>query len=333
MVSLLFNGQLTLGSKLLKTSHELYRASFISTALSEGIYDILRDGPVDIERLCDELEPGLSREGMEAWLNLGVSLGELKLGPQGYSIKGSLSKKLILPENDPYRAVLEEIAIHHYNYVVRTPSILKKKELFTYDEADGELIARSSRVSEPVIMEVVEDSVPRSGPFKLLEVGCGSGVYIKRACERNPSLRALGLELDPQVAEFARNNIKSWGFEDRVTIEASDVREYRGESQFDLATLHQNIYYFKVDERAELARGLIELIKPGGHLLLTTACQGGGPVLQAINIWVTVTEGYDALPYPDQLCEQLNAAGFSKVQKKKLIPYDSFWAFIAQKPM
>lgn len=165
-----------------------------------------------------------------------------------------------------------------------------------------------------------------------MEVGCGSGIYIKLACERNPSLSAVGLELQPRVVELARKNIKSWGLSARAVIEASDVREYQSGPEFDLVTLHQNIYYFKVDERVELARRLIRFLKPNGRLLLTTACQGGSPVIQAVNIWVSVTEGYGALPDPEQLCRQLEEAGFSKVQSKSLIPFESFWSFIAQRP-
>ncbi len=332
LISMLLNGQTTLALKLFRTTNEFYRACFISAALSEGIYEILLDGPVGIEQLCENLGPGLSREGLQAWLNLGVSLGEIERGRKGYRIKGALSRKLARPANDPYRAVLEEIVANHYPYVTQTPSKLKKNELFKFDESPGELIARSSLVSGPFIMEAIEEVVPRTGSFRLLEVGCGSGIYIKQACERNPLLSAVGLELQPRVAELAQKNIESWGLSGRAAIETSDVREYQGEPNFDLVTLHQNIYYFKVDERIDLARHLKRFLRPGGKLLLTTACQGGGPVSQALNIWVSVTEGYGALPNPEQLCRQLEEAGFSGVQNKSLIPFESFWSFIAQKP-
>lgn len=279
LITMILKGQTTLALKLFRTTNEFYRACFISTAFSEGIYDILLDGPVSIEQLCEDLGPGLSREGLQAWLNLGISLGEIERGTQGYRIKGALSRKLARPANDPYRAVLEEIVVNHYPYVTQTPSMLKKNELFKFDESIGELIARSSRTTEPFIMEAVEEAVPRAGSFRLLEIGCGSGIYIKRACESNPSLSAIGLELQPRVAELARKNIKSWGLLGRATIEATDVREYQSEAEFDLVTLHQNIYYFKVDERIDLARRLIKFLRPGGRLLLTTACQGGGPVI------------------------------------------------------
>jgi cyclopropane fatty-acyl-phospholipid synthase-like methyltransferase len=134
------------------------------------------------------------------------------------------------------------------------------------------------------------------------------------------------------VADLARKNIKSWGLEGRVSIEHCDVRNYSTDQKFDFITLHQNIYYFPVADRENLLRHLIGYLKPGGQVLLTTACQGGSPSMQAANIWVSTTEGYGPLPYPDQLCQQLKDSGFKEVKKMRVVPFESFWAFVATKP-
>jgi SAM-dependent methyltransferase len=221
-----------------------------------------------------------NREGLRAWLELGVSLGELKRTGNEYQIKGKMSKALLNPDNDGYRALLQEIVDYHYVYVVDTPTMLRKQEWFPFDEVPGELVARSSRVSEPFIFEAVDAAIPSQGEFQLLEVGCGSGVYIQRACTRNPQLRAVGLELQEKVAVMARRNIQAWGLQDRTTIEHCDVRKYASSQKFDLVTLHQNIYYFPVQEREDLCQHLKAYLKPGGQVLFTSACQGGGPGIQ-----------------------------------------------------
>ncbi len=317
--------------KLLKTSNEFYRACFVSTAMSQGIYKNFVGGKTTLEQLSEKLNIVSNSEGLRAWLELGVSLGELKREGNEYEIKGKISRSLLKPENDGYAALLEEIAKFHYDYVMDTPAMLKENKLFPFDEEPGELVARSSRISEPFMFEAVDSVIPRQGVFQLLEVGCGSGIYIKRACELNPELRAVGLELQEKVADAARKNIGTWGLEDRVTIEHCDVRNYPAGLKFDLITLHQNIYYFPVADRTALARHLIDYLKPGGQVLLTTACQGGGPAMQTVNIWVSTTEGYGPLPYPDKLCRQFKDAGFKEVRTKRLVPFESFWAFIAKK--
>ena len=69
-----------------------------------------------------------------------------------------------------------------------------------------------------------------------------------------------------------------------------------------------------------------------GLLVFTTASQGGGAVLQTLHIWATMTEGTGALPYPEEFCRQLESAGFIDVKAKKLVPMESFYAYLARKP-
>jgi SAM-dependent methyltransferase len=329
-INLMTSGQSSLLFGLLKTGNEFYRASFISAALSKGVYDHFVDGKASFEHLCQTMAVS-NREGLRAWLELGVSLGELKRTANEYQIKGKISKALLNPVNDAFKALLEEVVSYHYVYVMETPTVLRKHDWFPFEAMPGELVARSSRVSEPFIFEAVDAVIPRQGDFQLLEVGCGSGIYIQRACTRNPELRGVGLEFQERVAAIAQKNIQAWGLENRATIEYADVRKYTTNQKFDLVTLHQNIYYFPVSERENLLRHIKEYLKPGGQILLTSACQGGGPGIQGLNIQVSTTEGLSPLPDPDQLSQQLKAAGFVEVITKRLIPLESFWAFRASK--
>jgi SAM-dependent methyltransferase len=324
------SGQSSLLFGLLKTGNEFYRASFISAALSRGVYENFIDGKASFEHLCEKMDVS-NREGLRAWLELGVSLGELKRTGDQYQIKGKISRALLDPANDAFKALLEEVVSYHYVYVMDAPAMLRKHQWFPFDTVPGELVARSSRVSELFIFEAVDAAIPPQGDFQLLEVGCGSGIYIQRACTRNPELRAVGLELQEKVAAVARRNIQAWGLEGRATIEHADVRDYSTSQKFDLVTLHQNIYYFPVQEREDLFRHIKAYLKPGGQVLLTTVCQGGGPGIQGLNIDLSMTEGFSPLPDADQLCRQLEAAGFLEVKARRLVPLESLWAFRAVK--
>ncbi len=323
--SMIRSGQSSLMFGLLRTSKEFYRACFVSAAASEGVYAAFDGGRTTIGRLSQKL--GIdNRDGLRAWLDLGVSLGELSRTGEEYRISGKLSRALLDPANDGYAAMLEEIVRHHSHYVLETPAKLRERALFPFDSA-GELVARSSRISEPFIFEAVDGVVPQRGAFDILEVGCGSGTYIRYSCKRNPDLRVVGLELQEKVAEGARKHLREWGLEGRAVVEHCDVRKYRTDKQFDLVTLHQNIYYFTPADRAALCRHVLGFLKPGGRLLVTTLGRGGGPTVQAVDIWVSTTEGYGPLPDPDEFCGQIREAGFAEVRKKRLIPFESFWAF------
>jgi SAM-dependent methyltransferase len=168
-----------------------------------------------------------------------------------------------------------------------------------------------------------------SGLLRLLEVGCGSGVHIRHAATRNAALTALGLELVPDVAEVARANVARWNLDGRVAIEVGDVRARAPEAVFDLATLHNNVNYFPVDERVDVLRYVRDFLRPGGRLLVTIACLGRGGAVDVLNLWGAMTAGCGRLPAPDELARQIEQAGFSSVVRRSLIPGESFFSFTA----
>jgi SAM-dependent methyltransferase len=303
-----------------KLTKETCRTGFVLTAISEGIYDIMQSKPASFEEIQKLFKSDFNSEGLRAWLDLGVSLGELKKSTNGYSIKGKLSKELIKPSNDTWRAFLQVRSEVFYDFIINTPSMLKKNMQFNYNEAHGELVARSSRTLEPVLLDVVDKIIPKRRSYRLLEVGCGAGIYIKRACELNPLLTAVGLEVQQSVADFARENIKTWNFEDRVDIENTDIRKYRCKSGFDMVTFYNLIYYFPFDERIDLLKDIGKHLKPGGELIVTSMCKGKDPSLSLMNLWTSMTDGYGPLPSPKQIHAQLKKAGYHKIKSEMLIP-------------
>jgi 4-hydroxy-2,2'-bipyrrole-5-carbaldehyde O-methyltransferase len=325
LIKFISNTPVMLMLRIGKLTKEKCRTGFVLTAISEGIYDVMKTGPATFEKIQRLFKSDFNPEGLRAWLDLGVSLGEIKKSTDGYSIKGRLSKELIKPENDTWCAFLQVRAEVFYDFIINTPSMLKKNMQFEYSEAHGELVARSSRTLEPVLLDVIDKIIPKNKSYRLLEVGCGSGIYIKRACELNPLLTAVGLEVQKSVADFARENIKTWNFEDRVSIENADIREYECKSDFDMVTFYNLIYYFPLDERIDLLKDLGKYLKPGGELIFTSMCKGKDPSLSLMNLWTSMTDGYGPLPNPKQIHDHLKKAGYHKIKSEMLIP--SFVSF------
>ena len=216
----------------------------------------------------------------------------------------------------------------HHGLIQHLPGMLQNRQLFTLAELDGELIARSSRMMEPLVFAAIDEVIPPHGPCRLLEIGCGSGTYIRYAAQRHPELTALGIELDAQVAAAARRNLEEWGVGGRVEIIAGDVRSQTPKPEFDLATLHNNIYYFPFESRPGLLAFVRGFLKPGGKLLLTTGCQGGSIFMDLLNLWGAATEGCGRLPTPEEMVAHLNEGGFTSVKFTRLYPFDSFYSFV-----
>jgi len=306
-----------------------YKLTYLAAAGEAGLLQRLATKPATFDSLAEFVGvSGQGREALEAWLQLGVSLGLLKLGPGGYSLRG-MARTLARPENDPALALVEEIAGLHHKLIAATLPKLRQGELWSLADQDGELIARSSRVLEAFQEEVIRRTFPAEGAVRLLEIGCGSGVYLRYATKRNPSLTAVGVELQPAVAEVARANLRSWGLEGRVTVEEGDIRAKAPGERFDIATLYNNIYYFPVEERVALLEHIAGFLKPGGLLVLITLCQGGSLAAEALNLWAASTRGAGRLPGEEEMVSQLREAGYGKVKTMNLLPGDRFLAFQA----
>src|SRR2546426_947846 len=141
-----------------------YRVAFLASGLSSGWLKALSSGPQPVEVLQFGVDPSMV-DGLQAWLRLGVALGELRAGPKGYALRGNLARKLIEPGNDAAAALLEETATLDIGVIERTPCRLRQNRPFTLAEQDARLIARSSRFAEPFICEAVDEVIPRRGPL------------------------------------------------------------------------------------------------------------------------------------------------------------------------
>lgn len=332
-VEILRRGQTLLLVRAMRLLAPFYRLMWLVSAFRCGLLTRLGAGAVAFPELAGEMvrEPG-DRDWLRAWLEMGLRVGELRCTDGRYSLGGFLARQLAQPKNDAVVALLEEVATLHHKLIVETPRRLARGERFTLADHDGILIARSSLLVRPFVHEAIDEVVPRRGAMRVLEVGAGSGTYIRYAAERNPDLTAVGLELQPEVAEFANANLREWGLDDRAHVDHQDVRDRGTEEAFDLITFHNNIYYFPVAERVALLRHAGALLKPGGKLLVTTACSGGGPTVIGLGIWSAGTERCGRLPAPEELVAQMCEAGFIAARSRNLVPGNSFHAFFASKP-
>ena len=327
--SLIGSGQIPFLVALMRELPRYYRLAFLGAALSSGLLRRLAGGPVPLEVLSTEFNVAPSmREGLEAWLQLGVALGELRTSAEGYALRGKLSHNLCEPANDAAAAFVEEIVTIHHLLITQSLERLRQGNGFTLADQDGPLVARASRLAEPFICEALDEVIPRRGPVRLFEIGCGAAAYIRHAAARNPQLTALGLELQPAVADLAAANISAWNLASRVVIESGDVLQRTPKPAFDVATLHQNIYYFPVERRVSVLRHVRGFLRPGGRLLLTTYCRGRGLGAALLDLWGATTEGCGRLPTSAEMAGQLEEAGFRQVTRRSLIPGESLHAFV-----
>jgi SAM-dependent methyltransferase len=309
----------------------VYRAAFLAAAAHSGVLRWLAVRPCDLETLLTKL--GVEdRRRLRAWLDVGVRLGEFDVHEGCYRLKSRTAKLLARTENDAITAALEEIMTTHVPALLNAPDMLRDGRRFSIADQDGSVIARSTRVIEPLVEAAVARTLERDEPVRLLEIGCGSGVYVRYAASLNPRLTALAVDLQDVVARQASANITDWGLADRVEVRQGDLRTLDLQPQFDLITMHNNIYYFTEDERAKTLAHVRTMLAPGGKLLLTSSCQGGHIGLEMLNLWFEFADFGGPLPRERELLEQFDSAGFTDVHAYRVVPGEQFRAFVGTNP-
>jgi len=328
------SGRVRALSGMLALSAPFYRVHFLVAAAKARVLTLLGAEPRSAAELARAMDlPEADVSALTAWLEVGLSLGDLEFVDGKYSLDGPLAKALARPENDDLLAMMEEVQALHARLVGETPALLAKGERLSLRDQDGEVIARSSRLLEPLVREAIAMVVPERGPLRVLEVGCGSGTYLRHMHERNPEATIVGRELQPDVADAARENLSKWGVTARVTVETGDVRERPAGETFDVVTLHNNIYYFEEAARPGVLRDVAKHLAPGGSMLLTTACRGGSPGVAVLSLWGAMTRGCGRLPTAPELTGQMREAGLEAVTARHVgAPLESFWAFVGKKP-
>jgi SAM-dependent methyltransferase len=307
----------------------LYRASFLASAAGSGVLQCLAVRPCDLDSLAEYLEVPDDRRRLRAWLDIGVRLGEFDMREGCYRLKSTTAKLLAQVGNDAVAATLEEIMRFHVPVLLDAPRMLRAGRGFSLDDQDGPVIARSSLALQGFVQEAIGKTLERDRPVRLLEIGCGTGTYVRHAAELNPRLTALAVDLQKDVAVQAADNMARWGLTDRVETRQGDLRELELQPQFDLVTLHNNIYYFPQSERVEVLERARSFLAPGGRLLLTSSCQGGGNLsLDVLNLWFEYADFGGPLPQEDELTAQLEKAGFVDVRATQIIPTQPFRAFV-----
>ncbi len=316
---------------LMGDAKALTRAYFLSSAQRAGILAALGREPSSAGHLAVTL--GIERpELLDALLRLGVFLKELSLDGDRYRLAGARSKAFVGDGGDGLAAMTEEMTTIYSSVAERLPATLRGGPLADYLESSAELVARSSRVLEPFLKEFVNHVVGTGRPTRLLEIGCGSGTYVRHAAERNPRLSGVAVDLRDDVVRTATANLAAWGVGERFRVVAADIRTPPPDlgAPFDLVTLYNNIYYFDPAEWPDLFRRIRGWLAPGGALALVSMMRGDTLGALEFDIACRCTEGLAPLPRLNNLTASLRVSGFHDIESTKLVPGESVYGIIAR---
>lgn len=115
--------------------------------------------------------------------------------------------------------------------------------------------------------ERVLDYLPERPNQSILDIGCFAGTFLSLVPEHR-FMRQVGVDILPEQIAYANKNYGSPFREFRHIRSIRDLSTI--EESFDCVTLIEVIEHLAIDEIRTLMDGIVDRLKPGGKLVLTT---------------------------------------------------------------
>ena len=108
---------------------------------------------------------------------------------------------------------------------------------------------------------------------RLLDIGCGTGLFLREVKRNHPRLEVVGLDLSPYYLAVARRELAPWS---RVRlVEAAAEKMPFGDAQFDALTAVYLFHELPPAVRRAVSAEIRRVLKPGGSLILVDSLQKG----------------------------------------------------------
>jgi SAM-dependent methyltransferase len=219
------------------------------------------------------------------------------------------------------RGLLEEVVIYDSPVYANLGRHLRGAPAADYLDGVGDVIARSSRLAEPVLGPLVRYVAGRVEPRRVLDVGCGAGAYLHHVLAAVPMAIGVGIDLDAGAVDAAQANLVTELAAGRCELHVMGLDAAAGGKlgKFDLVLLLNNIYYWSPEERPVILRRLRSLV-PGGHVVVASAIANRVPLNRSLDLVMRVTQGTWRLPTKKELTDGLRQAGYVDIDLVEPVP-------------
>ncbi|WP_165225874.1 class I SAM-dependent methyltransferase [Aquisphaera insulae] len=156
-------------------------------------------------------------------------------------------------------------------------------------------------------------SVAGDRPFRVLDVGCGTGLFASRIRTALPAAEVVGIDLVPEMLARGR---RRWDYL------ADNVIPVRGDSErlpfaagtFDFVTCANSFHHYPNQGRA--VQEMQRVLRPGGRLLIIDGYRDAPWGWFIYDVCVTYREGNVHHASSQRFRDLMGAAGFQAVAQK-----------------
>jgi ubiquinone/menaquinone biosynthesis C-methylase UbiE len=297
---------------------DLFAAASVITAVQQtGLLRALQSGPQTAQAYAEKL--GLDRRAAGLVLDALVTLDLAVREQDAYD--ASPRVKALMPPRGFAGDAMENLWGHTLTFL-RTGEPLARMDgsLAEREASYREGVAWLGKLLEPTARELA--SKLNDAPARVLDVGCGSGVWSLAIAERFPSVHVTGQDL-PAVLESFTARAQSMGLGDRAATIPGDMHAAPlPQGGFDLVVIANVLRLETPDRAAALLARLATAVAPGGALLVVDALASGTPererarALYALNLALRTQGG--RVHSPAEITSWLEAAGLRAMETIEL---------------
>ena len=226
--------------------------------------------------------------------------------------------EVLLPEADEYPPY------YRRKFHFQSDGYLSEASAERYDHHVEVLFGGGAAAMRRQALVPLRKAIQRCGrEARLLDIGCGTGAFLREVKRNHPRLAVTGLDLSAPYLAVARRNLQPWS---RVALtEAAAEAMPFGPGEFDVVTCLYLFHELPAQVRRAVVAEIRRVLKPRGVLILVDSLQTGDePDYDALLDYFPfafyepyyagyLTEDLDRLLKPGFTPEERSLAYFTKV--------------------
>lgn len=295
----------------------------LEAAVKNQVFDALDSGPRTLPQISEAT--GASERGLRAILNALVGVNLLTKEGDRYALTPESSTFLVSTKPTYQGAFLRHISSQLIPRWLNLPEIVRTgrpEHGVNQEEVGGEFFREFVESIFPMSYpsaRVLADhlGVDAAGPFKVLDLAAGSGVWGIAAAQKSPEVRVTIVDW-PVVIPVAQRVTARFGVADQFRYIAGDLAEADYGSGYQLATLGHILHSEGAERSRALLKRVFDALAPGGTIAiaewLPNEERTGPPnaLIFAVNMLVATEEG-DTFTF-GEISGWLAEAGFADVR-------------------
>lgn len=285
------------------------------------------ESPKTLDDLMN-LHPDWNKVLLDHWLEQAYLQELLGKTDEHYRIT-KLGKAVNKYKDHGLQALYTEMVRHWSSGFAALPQLIRneREKLTLSPDMEEEWIAKASLASEPFVWPFLREKCRKEHWHRVLDLGCGEGLYLQKLTSTFPTLYGVGLELNPAVASRAQQ--RSAGSGERLHILCADILALTEDNsilaaalgKFDVCLLNNSIYYFTPEQRLTVLDGVKKVLVPGGQLGILSAVRKGEPhplfrthvPQNLMSFYLSCHQGFQGLPTKQEITGLLRSAGYPEV--------------------